>query len=78
MTVLFRTLGRESFGDLVDLAKEAVVVTDPAGVVRYWNPAAEILYGWPAMAIVGLQLRELAADAALHDEEWALLLREGA
>lgn len=78
MTALFRTLGRESFGDLVDLAKEAVVVTDPAGVVRYWNPAAEILYGWPAMAIVGLQLRELAADAALHDEEWALLLREGA
>ncbi|HWW27927.1 MAG TPA: PAS domain-containing protein, partial [Caulobacter sp.] len=78
MTVLFRTLGRGECGDLVDLAMEAVVVTDPVGVVRYWNPAAEILYGWPAMAMVGLHLRELAADAPLHDEEWALLLREGA
>jgi PAS domain S-box-containing protein len=78
MTVLFRTLGRGDCGDLADLAMEAVVVTDPAGVVRYWNPAAESLYGWPAMAMVGLDLRELASDAQLHDEEWALLLREGA
>ncbi|HWU13373.1 MAG TPA: ATP-binding protein [Caulobacter sp.] len=78
MTALFRTLGRENFGDLVDLANEAVVVTDLAGVIRYWNPAAETLYGWPAMAMVGLQLRELAAGAPLHDEEWAVLLREGA
>lgn len=78
MTALFRALERDDCGGLVDLAEEAVVVTDLAGVVRYWNPAAELLYGWPAMAMVGLKLCGLAADAERHHEEWALLVREGA
>ncbi|AYV47678.1 PAS domain-containing sensor histidine kinase [Caulobacter flavus] len=78
MTALFRALEQDECGDLVDLAAEAVVVTDPAGVVRYWNPAAELLYGWPAMAMVGLKLCELAENRELHREEWALLVREGA
>ncbi|PVM85994.1 PAS domain-containing sensor histidine kinase [Caulobacter radicis] len=78
MSTVFRSLARSERGDLVDLASEAVVVCDPSGVVRYWNPAAEALYGWPAMAMVGLGLSDLAADPLLHDEEWALLLLEGA
>ena len=78
MTVLFRALEKDECGDLVDLAAEAVVVTDPTGVIRYWNPAAELLYGWPAMAMVGLKLCALAEDPGLHREEWALLVREGA
>jgi PAS domain S-box-containing protein len=78
MTVLFRTLERGVCEDLVDLAAEAVVVTDPSGVIRYWNPAAELLYGWPAMAMVGLKLCELAEKRELHHEEWAVLVREGA
>jgi len=77
MTVLFRALGRDECDDLVDLAAEAVVVCDPEGLIRYWNPAAERLYGWPAMAVVGLPLGDLASDPLLHDEEWALLVREG-
>ncbi len=31
----------------------AAFVTDPAGVVTYWNPAAEQLFGWRAAELVG-------------------------
>lgn len=78
MTAFFRALSQDDCGDLVDLAAEAVVVTDPAGVIRYWNPAAEALYGWPAMAMVGLGLDDMAEDPGRHGEQWALLVREGA
>src|SRR4051812_6683505 len=77
MTRLFRDLGPDACDDLVDLAAEAVVVCDLAGLVRYWNPAAEHLYGWPAMAMVGLDLSEIATELSLHVEAWALLMREG-
>ncbi|MBO9706672.1 MAG: PAS domain-containing protein [Caulobacter sp.] len=77
MTALFRALGQDDCGNLVDLAAEAVVVTDPTGVIRYWNPAAEALYGWPAMAMVGLPLRDMADDPGRHAEQWALLVQEG-
>lgn len=78
MTVLFRALDRHECDDLIDLAGEAVVVCDPEGLIRHWNPAAEVLYGWPAMAVVGLPLGDLAGDPPSHHEEWALLVREGA
>jgi PAS domain S-box-containing protein len=77
MTRLFRDLGPDACDDLVDLAAEAVVVCDLAGVVRYWNPASERLYGWPAMAMVGLDLSDIATELPLHVEAWTLLLREG-
>lgn len=32
---------------------QAVVATDGDGVVGFWNPAAEELYGWPAEEILG-------------------------
>lgn len=32
--------------DVVASIGQAVIVTDPAGTVRSWNPAAERLYGW--------------------------------
>jgi PAS domain S-box-containing protein len=57
---------------------QAVISTDPAGVVVYWNPAAEALYGWSAQEAVGRNIaslsvpemaRDVAADimAALRD-----------
>ena len=37
----------------------AVIVTDPAGVVLYWNPAAERLYGWSPAEAIGRQINDL-------------------
>ena len=39
--------------ELADLASESVIVCDVEGTIRYWNPASEALYGWPARAAVG-------------------------
>lgn len=39
----------------------AVVVTDLAGAVHYWNPAAERLYGWAAADALGRRARDLLA-----------------
>ncbi|MST34110.1 PAS domain S-box protein, partial [Acidimicrobiaceae bacterium USS-CC1] len=39
----------------------AVVVTDLAGAVQYWNPAAERLYGWAAADALGRRARDLLA-----------------
>ncbi|WP_457208905.1 PAS domain S-box protein [Nocardioides sp. P5_C9_2] len=39
---------------------QAVITTDPAGVVVYWNPAAEALYGWTAQEAIGRNIATLA------------------
>jgi PAS domain S-box-containing protein len=39
---------------------QAVITTDPAGTVVYWNPAAEQLYGWSAQEALGRNIAELA------------------
>ena len=38
----------------------AVITTDPDGVVVYWNPAAEELYGWTAEEAVGRDIATLS------------------
>ena len=37
--------------ELSDFASESVIVRDEHGVITYWNPASEALYGWPAKAM---------------------------
>ena len=39
---------------------QAVITTDPDGVVIYWNPAAEELYGWTAEEAVGRDIATLS------------------
>ena len=39
---------------------QAVITTDPDGVVVYWNPAAELLYGWTAQEALGRNIATLA------------------
>ena len=51
---------------IAELASESIVVLDPQGVVGYWNPAAEQLFGWPALAVRGTDLTRLSP---VPDEE---------
>jgi PAS domain S-box-containing protein len=41
---------------VVNAAPEAVVVTDPEGIVRLWNGGAEAMFGSPAAEAVGRSL----------------------
>lgn len=46
---------------LLTTVGHAVVVTDLAGAVHHWNPAAERLYGWAAADALGRRARDLLA-----------------
>lgn len=45
--------------ELLDAAGQAVIATDPMGVVVYWNKSAEQLYGWSAADAIGRSVRDL-------------------
>lgn len=62
---------------IADLASESVIVFDHTGKIRYWNPASEALYGWPALAMIGQGIDQLSERSADQQEHWRLLLQEG-
>jgi len=64
---------------LLDAVHEAVIATDPSGIVLYWNRFAEGLYGWTAEEAVGRNILELTpAEEVVGDTQAALArLRRG-
>ncbi|HEX6269076.1 MAG TPA: PAS domain S-box protein [Anaerolineales bacterium] len=46
--------------NLLGAVASAVIATDLNGIVLYWNPAAEKLYGWPASDALGKNIVEVA------------------
>jgi diguanylate cyclase (GGDEF)-like protein/PAS domain S-box-containing protein len=52
-------LPRAAIETALDAVAEAVVVTDPAGVVTYWNASAVALYGFTAAEAMGQRLDSL-------------------
>jgi len=63
--------------ELCDFASESVIVQDKHGVIQYWNAASEVLYGWPAMAMIGHNFEELSLPGQYDAEHYRTLLREG-
>lgn len=64
-------------GDIMERARalgaggDAVIATDPAGIIVYWNAAAERLYGWAAEEVLGRPVVEvtpsdLSREAAIE------------
>jgi PAS domain S-box-containing protein len=45
--------------DLLELASEAILVRDLAGVLTYWNAGAEALYGWDRSEVLGRPVHEV-------------------
>jgi PAS domain S-box-containing protein len=54
---LYRELQEQA--NLLSLTHDSIYVRDMKGVIRYWNRAAEALYGWPAEQAVGEVAHEL-------------------
>ena len=53
--------------ELSDFASESVIVRDERGVIKYWNAASEVLYGWPAMAMIGQDFEALLLGDAFSE-----------
>ncbi len=54
--------------ELSDFASESVIVRDERGVIKYWNAASEVLYGWPAMAMF-TRCRSVVLEVARFQSE---------
>jgi two-component system, LuxR family, sensor kinase FixL len=63
--------------ELADFAAESVIVCDVEGAIRYWNPASEALYGWPATAVIGRNIGNLSTRSSHQPEAWRHLLHQG-
>lgn len=46
-------------GELLEALGQAVVVTDPGGIIVFWNSAAERLYGWAESEVLGRDITEV-------------------
>jgi PAS domain S-box-containing protein len=48
---------------------EAIVVSDPAGTITFWNDAAAAMFGWPAAEAVGQSL-DLIIPERFRERHW--------
>lgn len=63
---------------LLDAARDAILVRDLDGVIRYWNRGAEAIYGISATETVGRSVRDLLYDdPAEFDAATEALMRDG-
>ena len=66
--------GRQQ-AQLIEMAHDAIIVSDPAGCIQQWNGGAEELYGWSAAEAIGQNahtLLETRFPVSLEDTEAAL------
>jgi PAS domain S-box-containing protein len=48
--------------------KAAIMATDCAGSIVYWNPFAEVLYGWQPEEVLGRDITEIALNSTTYEE----------
>ena len=54
---------------VVKESAEAIVVTDPAGIIRLWNEGAARMFGFPAEEALGQNL-DIIIPEKLRDRHW--------
>jgi PAS domain S-box-containing protein len=52
----------------LEAVKAAIIVTDASGVITYWNPFAQELYGWPSKEVVGRNIMEITVGEGTEQE----------
>ncbi len=60
--------------EILEAVGQALIVTDVAGVVTFWNPAAEALYGWTEKEALGRTIDELVVPD-LAQATWAEIMQ---
>jgi two-component system cell cycle sensor histidine kinase/response regulator CckA len=63
---------------LLNAVQQAVVATDPDGLVIFWNTFAEKLYGWTPEEAVGKSIEELTPSPFLRDHAGEIFERGAA
>jgi len=58
----------ERFRGISHAAQDAIILLDPAGNVRYWNPAAERTFGYAASEVQGKNVHRLLAPQRYREE----------
>jgi PAS domain S-box-containing protein len=51
---------------IVDYAVDGIMTLDEAGLIESFNPAAERMFGYPASAVVGCNVRMLLSGSGVH------------
>ncbi len=66
-------------GELLDLARDGIMLVDPGGELVYVNEATAVLTGYPASTLVGKNIRELNTheQAELVPTRIGTMLRQG-
>ena len=54
---------------IVERTDHAVIVADAEGTIRFWNPAAEAMFGWPRADALGRSL-DLIVPEKLRQRHW--------
>jgi len=64
---------------LVRSVNQAIIATDPGGVIMYWNKGAESFYGWKAREVMGENINQITVPDISEEEAIAIMqtLRKG-
>ncbi|MEM9540540.1 MAG: PAS domain S-box protein [Cyanobacteria bacterium P01_E01_bin.42] len=52
---------------LLDMVEHAVIATDLAGTITYWNRGAQTLYGWQATEVMGRNLLDVTPSLTVRE-----------
>jgi PAS domain S-box-containing protein len=52
----------------LDAVKAAIIITDSAGTITYWNSFSQQLYGWAANEVIGSNVMEITVSAQSQPE----------
>ncbi len=59
---------REKLAKITGSARDAVIMTDDKGMISFWNPAAEKIFGYSGAEALGQELHAFLAPQRFHDE----------
>jgi len=73
------TLPHHLAGRVLDGSPDAILICDPAGTVRYWNAAAERMFGFPATEALGMSMNLIIPERfrARHWAAWEATMKTG-
>lgn len=60
---------------LLDSVEQAVIATDLAGTILFWNPYAERLYGWSAAEVIGRNIVDVTPSEATQAQAAQIMKR---
>lgn len=62
--------GKDKLSDIpiLEAVEVAIIITDAAGIVTYWNPFAEKLYGWTPKEVIGRSIMGITVTTETAEE----------